>query len=161
MRGWRLSGLADALWFAAGACSLAAAGRVAVVAASAPDPAADPLADGSSGVGSARWGERSARPPPPLVSGTARGSDRPTRSRSPTIHPHLMIGDDGEVRSAVFFDNAFLGHTPYMGEVSCREGAPVLVEVVPPRGDTRRYRGECRGTLLRLEKGERGMEERR
>lgn len=138
-----LSQASDLAWFAAGVLSCAVAVRVAVVsvqtavarvapavaaaAAGEPDAGNEPLAPdaGSSGLGGG-------------PSAVAPGASL----RIP------LIVTAGPERSTVIVNGAVVGQSPYLGEVSCKSGETVTVELVPERGlPVVRHRRCSPGTL--------------
>lgn len=50
----------------------------------------------------------------------------------------------GAPRSEVWVNGSKRGNTPFLGEVSCKVGASLRIEVVPPRGAPLVYERECR-----------------
>ncbi len=50
----------------------------------------------------------------------------------------------GPPRSEVWVNGSKRGNTPFLGEVSCKVGAPIRIEVVPPRGAPLVYERECK-----------------
>ncbi len=69
------------------------------------------------------------------------------------IHPKLYI-DVGAERSKVFVNGSYVGHTPYIGEVGCRVGELVEVDVDPPVGLPLHFTGRCEGTTLTVKKSQ-------
>jgi hypothetical protein len=54
----------------------------------------------------------------------------------------------GPARSEVLVDGAPVGHTPFLGEVSCKLGASISIQVLPARGAPLGFRASCiRGTI--------------
>jgi len=72
---------------------------------------------------------------------------------APLIRPQLYV-NVGPERSTVYVNGVNAGQTPFIGEVTCRSGDLVEVDVDPPQGAPMRFAGRCQGTLLRVEKDE-------
>jgi len=81
---------------------------------------------------------------------TPRGS---TGAAAHLIRPQLYV-NMGPERSTVYVNGVSVGQTPFIGEVTCRSGDPVKVDVDPPAGAPMRFTGRCQGTVLRVEKDE-------
>jgi hypothetical protein len=54
-------------------------------------------------------------------------------------------------RSEVLVNGATIGHSPFIGEVSCKAGEPVRVQIVPASGSPRTYTRQCSPGALRIE----------
>jgi hypothetical protein len=103
-----------------------------------------------------------AAPPP---SGSARAQvpgssprrprERPQPSASavaPTGRPlKITLGvSAGPPRSEVYVNGRRVGHTPFLGDTSCKSGLPLRIELVPPTGAPWTYERECRGDTLEI-----------
>src|SRR5690606_37722652 len=63
--------------------------------------------------------------------------------------PRQIFVDFGPSRSEVFINGRNLGRTPFVGQVVCRTGEEIRIDVVPPEGLPQRRVGICQGTSLR------------
>jgi hypothetical protein len=68
----------------------------------------------------------------------------PAAVRVPLI---VTVGPD---RSELYVDGVQVGRVPFVGEVSCRGGERVVIEVVPPKGKPSRYEALCGAGAVRL-----------
>ena len=82
----------------------------------------------------------------PSATGPSPG-DAPKEPR--TIRPQLLV-DVGPARSEVYVGGIRVGHTPYIGEIVCREGDVVKVEVNPPNAVPTAFSGRCEGATLHV-----------
>jgi hypothetical protein len=57
---------------------------------------------------------------------------------------------DGQRRSEVFLDGAPLGHTTYVGDVSCRRGTDVTIRIQPKRGSPIERVRRCDGQMIEV-----------
>ncbi|MCA9592643.1 MAG: hypothetical protein KC776_05005 [Myxococcales bacterium] len=73
------------------------------------------------------------RPPPASVPTVERGKSL----RLPMV---ISIGPD---RSELYVNGVRLGHTPFVGEVTCKAGEKIRIELVPPRGTPKSYERLC------------------
>jgi hypothetical protein len=80
-------------------------------------------------------------PAPPPAGPTA------TRGASLRIPVVVSVGTD---RSAVRINGAEVGHSPYVGEVSCKAGETIRIELIPKTGTSRQFLRECVPGALRL-----------
>lgn len=67
-----------------------------------------------------------------------------------SIRVTLMI-TAGAARSEVFVNRARVGNTPFMGDVTCKAGERVRIELMPPVGAPRSYDRTCAHGTLRVE----------
>ena len=83
------------------------------------------------------------------------GVDLPLAVPSTTalIYPQLYV-NVGPERSTVFVNGVRVGQTPFIGEVGCRTGDLVKVDVDPPAGAPQRFAGRCEGAVLSVKKDE-------
>jgi hypothetical protein len=83
------------------------------------------------------------------------GAEHPGAAPSSTalIYPQLYV-NVGPERSVVFVNGVRVGQTPFIGEVGCRTGDLVRVDVDPPSGVPQRFTGRCEGTVLSVKKDE-------
>jgi hypothetical protein len=89
------------------------------------------------------------------ASGSARPHEfagpGPKRARA-VVTRMMLVVSAGPARSQVYVQGSRVGGTPYVGDVSCAEGEPVKVDVVPPRGMPLSFTRRCQsGATLRLE----------
>lgn len=52
----------------------------------------------------------------------------------PPLSPRQILVDLGPPRSEVFVDGRRVGQTPFLGQVKCRPGREIQVQVIPERG---------------------------
>ena len=108
-------------------------------------------------------GEAQARrlpPPPPLmVAPPALAPPRPEPVRAPLGPPEKTVPKGaplrlmlsvvaGPERSEVFVNGSRLGMTPYLGDLSCKQGEPLRVEVVPAHQALISRSAVCEGRTL-------------
>jgi hypothetical protein len=85
-----------------------------------------------------------SRPLPPAPSSSV-GLVRPGPPRS------IQLGiSAGPERSEIYVNGRLLGHTPFVGDISCKTGMPLRIELVPPAGPPIVYQRECRGGMLEI-----------
>lgn len=53
----------------------------------------------------------------------------------------LVVTSPG--RSEIYVNDFFVGNSPYIGDVACKVGSPVTVEVVPTKGASRIVKYAC------------------
>lgn len=80
------------------------------------------------------------------VAPTTQTLPEPAPNPSPQLRRILV--DLGPERSEVFLDGHLVGHTPYVGQVSCTTEAPVRIEVLPAQGAPIKRIVVCRGANL-------------
>lgn len=124
-----LSHASDLAWFAAGVLSCAVAMRVAVVSVQTAVARATPGVVAAAG-GEAEAGSE-ASPPDAGSPGLGGGPSRVAPGASLRIP---LVVTAGPERSTVIVNGAVVGQSPYLGEVSCKSGETVTVELVPERG---------------------------
>ncbi len=141
-----LARLADGLWLVAGALSLTLGARAGYVATTTP-------------------GASSAEQPAAAASRSTRQQPKPTQA-APThrrpehaapgalVTTQIIVDGGGLGRATVRVDGAEVGQTPYIGDVTCRVGEPVRVELLGSRDERRSYAVPCRDDVLRLPVGE-------
>ena len=56
----------------------------------------------------------------------------------------------GPPRSEVYVNGRRVGQTPFFGDMSCKAGLPLRVELVPPSGPPLTYERECLGGTLEI-----------
>jgi hypothetical protein len=66
----------------------------------------------------------------------------------PQAKVRQILVDVGPSRSEVFLNGVRSGKTPYAGQISCTEGATIVVEVLPPRGMPWRKEIRCGGIRI-------------
>ncbi len=94
----------------------------------------------------------------------SQGSD-PSAAQKAAPKRRQIFVDFGPSRSEVYLDGRRVGKTPFVGQITCRDGDQIRIEVVPPQGMPIRRTGTCRGRSLRargtIEQGERSKVEQR
>lgn len=94
--------------------------------------------------------------PPPAVS-------RPTQSAKPVVQkPPVKAGTSLRLpimvtaepdRSEVLVDGVNVGNSPYVGEVTCKAGEKIEIQMVPPKGLPRKFERMCMpGATLRIDR---------
>ncbi|MEZ4226337.1 MAG: hypothetical protein R3B13_35660 [Polyangiaceae bacterium] len=83
-----------------------------------------------------------APPPAPQLTG-------PTVERGKSIRIPIVVSV-GEDRSEVRINGVEVGHSPYVGEVSCKAGESVNIELVPTRGPLRQFQRVCGPSAIRI-----------
>jgi hypothetical protein len=64
----------------------------------------------------------------------------------------LMVTADPD-RSDVLVDGVNVGNSPFIGEITCKAGERIQIQVVPPKGLPRKYERVCTpGATLRIER---------
>jgi hypothetical protein len=67
--------------------------------------------------------------------GVTRGKARAAAKGGGAFRLHTLISvTHGSQRSEVYVNGEFMGNTPYAGDVSCKRGEPVSVEIAPRNG---------------------------
>lgn len=56
----------------------------------------------------------------------------------------------GPPRSEVFVNGVSKGHTPFLGDISCKAGEQLKIEIVPEKGKLLRYTRSCLPGTLRI-----------
>ena len=99
-------------------------------------------------------------PPPPSASAVSaqveprQPTDRPAPpSTGPSGQPirariSVLTGPD---RADVYIDGSKRGQVPYLGDLPCRVGETVVVEVVPARGHRLRFERRCESGTIKVE----------
>ena len=79
------------------------------------------------------------------------GAPAPTASvpAGQSVRPTLSISA-GPGRSDVYVNGVKRGKTPFLGEVSCKTGAPVRIEIVPARGAPLSFVRKCAPGTIRV-----------
>jgi len=89
----------------------------------------------------------STAPPPvtasasPVDSSRAGRVHRAVRASGKSVLVNLVVTAGG--RSEVYVDHGLVGKSPYIGDVSCRVGSTVVIQVVPAKGAPRVFKREC------------------
>jgi hypothetical protein len=60
----------------------------------------------------------------------------------------LLSVRHGDQRSEVYVNGEAVGNTPYVGDLSCRAGEPVKIEVLPRKGAVIERTATCRGKSI-------------
>jgi len=106
-------------------------------------------------------GAESAAPPPAASSRAAprqREPEQIPRSRrgperadaGAVITTQIVVESAGPGRATVYVDGTAVGQAPYIGDVTCRVGEAVRVELVGSGGERRTHEVPCRDDVLRL-----------
>lgn len=95
-------------------------------------------------------GSASASLPMVTTTTTAVAPSGPTAAAGASLRVPLIVGGGGP-RSEVFVGGVKVGHTPYLGEVSCKAGEVVRIQVLPPTGSPTHYTRRCAPGTLRVE----------
>jgi hypothetical protein len=83
-----------------------------------------------------------------LDQGSASAAGRASRpSRSRVFLTVNVIPD----RSEVIINGVSYGHTPYVGEIGCQNGARLSITVLPPKGMPKTYERSCDRREIRIE----------
>jgi hypothetical protein len=61
-----------------------------------------------------------------------------------------LVVTAGPDRSELRVDGVRLGHTPYVGEVTCRAGETVKIDLLPPKGVPQSWERRCAPGTLRV-----------
>ncbi len=113
--------------------------------------------------GAAAMEKPDARPPTPApapVSSSRRGPDRVAASSAPSADAPAPFGTpirvklivlSGPDRSDVYVDQANLGKTPFIGDMSCRSGETVHIRLTPPQGKDIELERPCVAGTIRVE----------
>ena len=85
----------------------------------------------------------------------ARSGDampRPTASAlRPNLSRRIMLVVSGDDESAeVIVNEQHVGRLPFLGDITCKTGQPVVVKVVPRRGEPWSRQLVCRGETMRV-----------
>jgi hypothetical protein len=64
------------------------------------------------------------------------------------IRARRLLVDVGPERSEVYVQGRLVGHTPYVGQVSCAEGQPIKIDILPPEGAPAVRSAVCRGDTI-------------
>lgn len=59
---------------------------------------------------------------------------KPERTAEPQVHLRSILVDFGPPRSELFINGRKVGNTPYAGQIGCRDGDKIRVQVVPRVG---------------------------
>lgn len=140
MTGSRRAGLADlaaASRLGAAALVALAAVRLALVAVLGARPATAPLPAQPPARPSAT---ASARLAPSSRGVRARKAKRAGTPGKPALM-NLAVTVGG--RAGVYVDHAYMGKSPYIGEVSCRVGGTVTIQILPAKGAPRVFKRTC------------------
>lgn len=96
----------------------------------------------------------STAPPPraaPVATETASApADRPPAVPGGTPVRMSLVVDSEHGRAQVFVDGVPVGDTPFVGDVSCRAGKPVKVDIMPPKRVPVTREFECRRGARRV-----------
>ncbi len=123
--------LAAALLIALAAARLAFVTVLGAMAARAPKLAAPAPSAAASA---------SAAPPASSSASRARTAGRAaTPGKSTLVNLVVTVGG----RSEIYVDHAYVGKSPYIGDVSCKVGGTVIVQLVPDKGAPRVFKREC------------------
>jgi hypothetical protein len=59
-------------------------------------------------------------------------------------------------RSEVFMAGGSLGKTPFIGDITCKLGELITVDILPPAGLPRRFKRPCGAPVVRIQEGDLG-----
>lgn len=62
-----------------------------------------------------------------------------------------LVVSAGPERSELYVNGVFRGHSPFVGEIQCKPGQPVIVELVPEKKAPLRFERRCVGGTVRVE----------
>lgn len=105
---------------------------------------------------SAQRGAGQASTPQPASADTTRPAPSPAAAGAGADKPLgeliavVLSVSDGERRSQVFLDGTPLGHTTYVGDVSCRRGSDVTIRIQPKRGSPIERVRRCEGPMIEV-----------
>lgn len=123
-------------------------------------------------LGAVRWSiERSARPTLERVGNAPRGKEADgfglpsvplpsallaplgsaTLARDKANERVYLMVSAGPERSELFVNGVFKGHSPFVGEIHCKPGEPVVVELVPEDKAPIRFERTCAAGTVRVE----------
>lgn len=89
-------------------------------------------------------------PAPGPATARTRHQPAPERARAlggPSLRLMLSV-NAGPERSEVYVNGSLLGLSPYVGDLTCKEGEQLRVEVVPPKGALVTRSATCEGRTL-------------
>lgn len=91
-------------------------------------------------------------PPPPPATTAAPAPPRPAASvvKSGTTLRLPLVVTVGPDRSELRVDGVRVGHTPYVGEITCKAGESVKLDVLPPKGNPSSFERSCVPGTLRV-----------
>jgi hypothetical protein len=99
--------------------------------------------------------ERLMRSPTPLPSELleqelAPGVASVTIPKKPAVTRVYVAIHEGPARTEIRMNGITLGHTPFVGEITCKHGEPLEFVLIPPKGVPRRSRHVCDRTEITL-----------
>ncbi len=91
-------------------------------------------------------------PPPPAASAQPAPPPRPLGStvKSGTTLRLPLVVTAGPDRSELRVDGVRLGNTPYVGEITCKAGEQVKLDLLPPKGNPSSFERTCAPGTLRV-----------
>ncbi|MBK8994883.1 MAG: hypothetical protein IPM35_03910 [Myxococcales bacterium] len=91
-------------------------------------------------------------PPPPAASASAAPPPRPAGSvvKAGTTLRLPLVVTLGADRSELRVNGTKVGNTPYVGEISCRAGESIKLDILPPRGNPTTIEKSCVPGTLRV-----------
>lgn len=125
--------------FAAAVLVAMAAARLAVTAALGAVHASTPELP-SPGV---RAASSTTSAPPAASSSRAVRAQAAASAGTPgkPVRMNLVVTVAG--RSEIYVNDFLVGKSPYIGDVACKVGKPVTIEVVPAKGESKIYKRGC------------------
>lgn len=103
---------------------------------------------GTRGAGKAEPGPPPPPPPaaasaPPARSSRAERVNKAVQTGTPgkSVLVNLVVTAGG--RSGVYVDHNYVGKSPYIGDVSCKVGTTVIIQLVPAGGAPHAYKRLC------------------
>jgi hypothetical protein len=73
-----------------------------------------------------------------------------TTPKKPNVTRIYLAIHEGPPRTEVRMNGITLGHTPFVGEITCRHGEPLEFVLIPPKGVPRRSQHICDRTEITL-----------
>ena len=97
-------------------------------------------------------GTARSSPPPRVAPAPVRPRPAPSQAVVHAGAPRsIQLGiSAGPNRSEIYVNGRLLGHTPFVGDTSCKTGLPLRIELVPPAGPPLVYERECRGGIIEI-----------
>lgn len=93
---------------------------------------------------------RNARPAAASASAAPGASAEPAATNAGAPLRVTLAVTSGPPRSEVYVNGRRVGHSPFLGDVSCKQGQPLRVEIVPEKGPLQRHVRVCTGTTIRI-----------
>jgi hypothetical protein len=91
----------------------------------------------------------SARPPAPSVTAPPVPTRGPSAKHGAPLRLSLIVNTHERVE--VIVEGVTVGFSPYIGEVACKAGDKVKIDLLPPKGTPRRTEHLCAPGGIRIE----------